>query len=138
MESETILPCPFCGSIYTECATNDDVFWVRCTANNCEAEGPHRPTRAAAIAAHNRIASAVADRDRLTAENERLRAQSADTSRRNIAYLAELRSLREAAARVVAAWDSDPLHPDSTMESYDAIQSLERALAATTGEEPTR
>ncbi len=78
-----ILPCPnpWCGG---ECCIepgeyDDDPFRAVCDGKpgdvyHCGYRGPYGEDESSAIAAHNAIASAVADRDRLAAENERLKA----------------------------------------------------------------
>jgi len=68
VERETVLPlpCPWCGvPAVTSCADPDaseTVWWVEGTGD-CDVLGPNAPTESAAIAAWNRVAGAVADRD---------------------------------------------------------------------------
>lgn len=92
MEHE-ILPCPFCGGEVAPDEYDDTEVWpedspkkgrltyrAACNAGEFGADacgycGPFADTESEATAAHNRIASAAAERDALRAENERLRAQ---------------------------------------------------------------
>jgi hypothetical protein len=47
---ETILSCPFCGSLEVEiCRTNPDACWVACANEYCEAETKSHRTRSGAI-----------------------------------------------------------------------------------------
>lgn len=70
-----ILPCPVCGKpCRLTAALVGTSFYVLC-GTECAYSGTRGNLIDATIAAHNAIASAVADRDRLEAELEALKAQ---------------------------------------------------------------
>lgn len=70
-----ILPCPVCGKpCRLTAALVGTSFYVLC-GTECAYSGTRGNLIDATIAAHNAIASAVADRDRLAAEVEALKAQ---------------------------------------------------------------
>lgn len=76
MESETILPCPFCGKrCYVALAT--DTHWVDCSDRGCGYCAGDAETAAHAIAMHNHVAAAVRDHAAMVAERDALRAQVA-------------------------------------------------------------
>ncbi len=73
--SAEILPCPVCGKpCRLTAALVGTSFYVLC-GTECAYSGTRGNLIDATIAAHNAIASAVADRDRLAAEVEALKAQ---------------------------------------------------------------
>lgn len=83
-ETTTILPCPSCGwSVKFVGAPLMPHFTCTKDQNGyaCGYRGPYGEDKSAAISAHNAIASAVADRDRLAAEVERLRAEYREFAR---------------------------------------------------------
>ncbi len=107
-----VLPCPFCGgSVFIRAVWPTN--WVSC--KECAACGPSSSSSAKAIAAHNAIASAVADRDRLTAENESLRAQ--------------VGQLREAGQHLLDV--SEPFHRPTDLVGWGSVDNMRAALAAT-------
>ena len=87
MESETILPCPFCGSPahFMEGEVGDEsgdyCVWISCDSERCSYHSPlianDDATEVDAIAMHNHVAAAVRDHAAMVAERDALRAQVA-------------------------------------------------------------
>ena len=166
MESETILPCPFCGG---ECHAeqdgwDDDPWQVGCVgkdgAFHCGYRSHYGDDGQSSIAAHNAVASLPAEVAALRAENERLRedvARAHPRLRARVDHLngtleresdrlgtmrAQVAQLREAAGelqQVAAAQEWDRYGVPSNIPLARAITKVAAALAATEpGEEYTR
>ena len=113
---KTQLPCPLCGRDAGCEEVDDNLFQVLCHGTDgigpCGYSGHYGEDETSAIAAHNAVSSAVADRDRLTLHAAQLREA-----------LAEMRDLLQMHIDVYQV----PVEEDD----QELIDTADAALAAT-------
>ena len=167
--SETILPCPVCGSpgLLTNYGLSQTA-WAQCARHHAYGciQGPVMPTIPDAVAAWNRIASAIADRDRLlamrmeeaereasaremasrlsdcltraTADRDRLAVENDELGKGLRRMQADNDVLRAQVGRLRATGDALIRRCAADPDLVTAFAAALAATAPTTGEEPSR